>query len=1140
MYQRLLIVLLLFKAVLPVNGQSIFSLGAWYKIGIPANGIYKIDPEFLSHLGIDLNTLDPTTLRIYGKGSKGMLPQKNSITRPDDPIQLSLYAFGTQDGRMDNGDYFLFYGNGPDNLSPGSDGSIAYQKNLYSDTTYYFLTHGGQQGQRINTRDSEDSSDKLISHFREILVHEKDELSFRRTGRLWLESKFSTIEVLQKNYSFNAPGIIDSVFFDFHVVAESEGDCSFDVVYNQDLIGKLPIESILFGDDVSIYEDLAKDTYKRISTLKNNDSEIGIQLKFNPAQGTPRSEGYLDYLLISFKRSLALYENQTFFHTQHSAESLTYFIANAPAEAHIWDLSDHINPVVQLHSHQETGIAFTLPVSTGAPFVVFEGIDFPKPVYFHQIRNQNIKALRNREGMIITHPTLILEAERLANFHQQSSGLSVGVVTTQEVYNEFSAGAQDLTAIRDFLKYCYEEGGRLRYALLFGDGSYDYKDRLQRNTNFVPVYESNESRHPILSHSSDDYIGFFEDHEGEWFEGVPIRTRPTTFEVPYEDHSLEIGIGRLPVKTLSEAEIVVDKIIRYKTSTQALGKWRTEVAYLSDDGNTGTHMQHAELFFEIIDSAYPQYNAKKIYLDAYEQEPNHGPSPQTTEELLRVIKDGVLFVDYMGHGDEEKLADEDILTTADINKLTNRQKLPLFVTATCEFGRYDDPGVVSGAEKLLLSPDGGAIALLTTTRPVYAHTNRLVNEAFHANVFKKINDKHPRLGDVIKATKNASLWGPVNRNFALLGDPMLQLNYPEYEISFDQLTFENDTSGTMRDTLSALEKYHLSGKIVDHEQVKSDFDGFGIVTLWDIPQEKTTKGQENGPFRYEDQTNALFRGEVTIQNGTFEMEFILPKNISYKYQPGKLTMYAWNEADHIDASGASRAFVLGGTAAEIKEDLDPPVIALYLNDPSFKSGGTVGTSSLFIAHISDESGANISNNGFNQSITLTLNNQEPIVLNDFYTADPDNYKKGTILFPLQNLDPGKYNVILKVWDVHNNPTSATVQFTVSDKPLIRLYNVINYPNPVASHGETTFTFEHDREGEELKVTISLYNMRGAQVDRWKRTVDNSPRKIENLKWRLNDLPGGQLEKGIYIYRLNVTSTLDGASNEVVKRLVIIN
>lgn len=1109
-------------------GQSVLSSGPWFKVGVTESGVYKLDRTYLSRtLGINLASFDPRTFKIYGSGFNGMLPQQNDIARNFDPVEYAIFASGEEDGMMDDEDFFLFYGNGPDHFSLDTTGAVNYEKNIYSDTTYFLITYGGENGRRINAAEDDTSfAGAPVTSYTDFIVHEEDETNFLRSGRRWFGPQFYAGTSLNQEFSYQKAGLKGPVEVKLVLVARSEGDCSFDVLLNDKSLGNVPIDKVT-GEQ---YDNKAKEAVESFTTTVNGD-KIDLRVRFNPSSGV-FSLGYIDYFIISYERELRLYGDQTEFRLPHELTERIYQIQGADAQSRLWDISD-VSNVVSVHFAADENMQIA---SSGGAYLVSKGNNFPAPQFVHPMNNQNLKSFAGKEGIIVTHPDFLVQAKRLGEFHQSNSGLSVGVVTTTQIYNEFSAGMQDISAIRDYFKYCYDVGGSLKYVTLFGDGSYDYKRRVQVKTNYIPVYESRNSFHPIFSFSSDDFYAFLEDDEGEWEEGKQVSAESWSV-TGFVDHTLEIGVGRLPVKNQQEAEDVVDKIIRYKTSAKTLGSWRNDIAYLTDDGDNGSHMADAEKLFKIFDTTYITYNAKKLHLDAFEQEivPPNEYSPKAQEALLAAMEDGVFILNYLGHGGEERLTDEWVVSTGFISQLNNRQRLPLIMTATCDFGKYDDPGVISGAERLILKENGGAIALLTTTRPVFSTTNMQVNTAFHTSVFHKIDGEWPRLGDVQRLTKNGSLGGgPVNRNFALLGDAMLRLNYPQYEISFDPLEGETDT-------LSALEVYHLSGRITNGDNsTNTAFDGKGIVTLWDIPQKKVTKGQENAPFTYEDQVNALYRGEVSVNKGVFQADFILPKNTSYKYQPGKLVMYAWNEKEFVDASGGSRNFVLGGTADHVTPDNNPPTLRIYLNDSSFSSGNTVGTNSLLIAKLSDESGINISNNGFNQSITLTLNDQDPVELNEFYTAHMDDYTKGTVMFPLRNLDPGKYTATLKVWDTHNNPASSTVEFKVSDKPILSLYNTRVYPNPVASHQELTFDFEHDREGEELLVNIAVYNMMGGEVQRLDFQVDNSSRKVEGLKWRVSNDRGGDLERGIYLYRLSVTSTQDGAYNEVIKRLVIIN
>ncbi|MFY0608151.1 MAG: type IX secretion system sortase PorU [Cyclobacteriaceae bacterium] len=1107
--------------VLSGSAQSVLSSGEWHKVEVTETGIYKLDQTFLQDkLGIPADT-DPAGIKVYGVRG-GMLPQSNAITRPSDPEELAIFMSGDNDAVLDADEYFLFYAEGPDNFYFDSLNLPVHENNLYAESTYYFVTYGPEDGKRIKAIDAKEAKGKLIPEFTDYITHEVDIHNTLKSGRRWLGEDFRRTRDKQRNFQYDITGSTGPVTAYISLAANSELEITFDISINNTPMGQVPIDQIrnVVYDDKVKYAEAAFDYIMTGNTLDLN-------ISFNGASNVDSSIGYLDFFILAVQRSLDLSLDNEFVVRLPEEELRAFKVVGVTSQSQIWNVSNPFD-VHQLVATQN-GNEVTFSNNPGqTTLVMLDGQDFPVPSYIGTMDNQNIKSLVASEGIIITHPDFLSQAIRLANFHRNHSGIEVGVVTPQQIYNEFSAGRQDISALRDFLRYCYLNGGNLKYATLFGDGSYDYKDRALPNTNYVPVYESVESSHNIYSHSSDDFFGFMEENEGDWFEGVR-KENSSAYRIPFVDHTMEIGVGRLPVKTLKEATDVVDKIIRYRTAPQAFGKWRNQLAYFSDDGDNEVHMEHAESFFKIVDTTALQYGAKKLYLDIYEQ----SDPIYALEAIQNTIKDGVFMFNYMGHGNVSQLTREKVITQTEIGTFTNRHKLPLFITATCEFGKYDNPTVVSGAERLLLSANGGAIALLTTTRPVYAHTNFPLNQALHENLFKKIDGKHPRLGDVIRLTKNQSLNGPINRNFSLLGDPMLTLNYPEYEISFDQL--END-----QDTLSALETYTLSGKVLENGSLVSGFNGKGIVTLLDIPQTKVTKGQENDPFTYEDQSNALFRGEVTIEDGIFSGTFILPKNISYKYLPGKMTMYAWNENEAIDASGASRNFVLGGTAPEITQDRMSPEVALYINDLDFKQGSTVGTSSLLIAKISDASGVNISNNGFLQGVTLRLNDGESIDLSEFYTAERDNFRKGTVMFPLQNLEAGRYTATIKVHDAHNNPTEESVEFKVSSQPVLRLYNVSNYPNPVSSSGSTTFRFEHDREDEKLDVILSLYNMEGQVVREIDYEVDSSPRLVDYLTINAANDSGAPLDNGIYLYRLQVTSSLDGATNEVVKRLIIIN
>ncbi|RED99741.1 putative secreted protein (Por secretion system target) [Marinoscillum furvescens DSM 4134] len=1077
-----------------------------------------MDREFLRSKANLPSDVDPRTIKVFGMPG-GLLPQPNNENHYYDPQEIAIYVSGESDGTLDEGDYVLFYAEGPHRLTL-TEGHPSLEQNIYSDSTYILLTYGGDQGKRITQRTaltSTSSSDTYTQY----IVHGEDLISPFRTGRKWFYQKFYAQES-RKTYEFETSDA-DSLSVWIEVASNSTNDNAFEFALNDEPLGSVTMTPIL---DLQYGDKFRYESFYEKALLKSDDIRLSISLNISGI-GT----AYLDYFILGIHKKASIPPSGMYIY-RDSGQVQSYRISNSNSAVQMWNVSNPLEPI-RIPASNDSNSTFTADHSE-TRLVAVDPSALPAPYYVSRIANQNLKSNTKVDGIIVTHPLFLPQANRLAAFHQSFDGLSVAVATTTEIYNEFAAGREDLTAIRNYLKYCYDNGGLLKYALLFGDATYDYKQiQAPRDHNFVPIYQSFETSHNVLSHSSDDYLSFMEDDEGGWSEGVRKQDRTNEYLQPYQDHTSDIGIGRLPVKSADEAEALLDKIIRYKTAPQAYGPWRTRLVYLADDGDNSTHMRQAESFSSIVDNQFIQYSTDKLYLDRFEQPDNAQENAPAREALKAAIHEGIFILNYMGHGNHLQLTDwDELVVTKDmIMELTNRHKLPFVVTATCDFGKYDNPTVVSGAEEFLLNPDGGAIGLLTTTRPVYSNTNFPVNESFHYSVFQKIDGRHPRLGDVIMYTKNNSLEGLKNRNFALLGDPMLQLNYPEYDIVLDQFT--------ETDTLSALQEVTISGRIVNGNSTVTNFNGKALLNIWDLPQSKVTLGDENDPFQFRDQTNALYRGELTVKDGMFASNIILPKSISYSFESGKLDLYAWNADDRIDASTATKNFVLGGSAEEIADDHIPPAASLYLNDPTFRQGDVVGPSSLLIAKLSDEHGINISTNGFNSGLTLQLNDEEPFEVNKYYTADLDTYKKGTLLVPLEGLKAGNYTAQLKVWDAYNNSAEYSVKFKVSEAPVIRLYNTKNYPNPISQYGETTFSFEHDRAGEDLMIQFFIYDMQGSQVHGWEHTLTNSPRNV-SFAHDLSNLDNGVLDKGIYLYRIRITSSLDGATNEVIKRLIVIN
>ena len=1110
--RKLTFILAVLVSIYSYCQPSILSTGSWYKVGVTETGMFKLTRSDLENLGINVASLDPRKIGVYGNGLAGVLPQLNSVNRPTDLVENSISISGESDGSFDESDYVLFYAVSPDRIEWSTSG-FEFEKNIYSDTAYYFILVGEEDGKRVASKESLLGVATTISTFDDHFYFEEDVNNLLGSGREWYGELLSDNEIV--THSYEIPGVTSDINIDFRGVSQVAAVNSFDISADGNSVGTIDLTSIPSGQGTT-YSIKVREGIGNFSIPQSE--QLSLQIRFGG--NIPSARGFIDRYALTFKRALALYESQTTFrHADSQGDLLNYQVANGSG-SQIWNVTNPTNAANQEFALIGSTASFQSQSNELEEFVIFVSSDLSSPSLFGSVANQDLRGDPNYEAVIVSHEEFMSAAQELAQFHRTNDGLSVKIVTPQEVYNEFSSGRQDVTAIRDYAKYLYEEGGQLKYLLLFGDCSFDYKERENVDTNFVPTYESRNSFHPIFSHSSDDYFGFFEDDEGEWLESTA------------GDHTMEIGIGRLPAKSSDEAQTMVDKIIYYSTSPNTLGKWRNQISYLADDGDGNTHASHVEQLSDLIDTTYSQYRIEKILLDSFDQEVtanNDEFSPETTRALKTRIKEGTFSINFIGHGNEKLWMHEQVLTNDLIENLTNLDKMPIFITATCEFGRYDDPALESGAEKLLLSESGGAIALLTTSRPVFASTNFQLNEAFHQNVFRKVDGNFQRLGDIIRITKNEGLQGPVNRNFTLLGDPMLMPAFPRLDVTINELTTEIDT-------LSALEEVTFTGQVERNGAVESSFNGIVDIVVLDEKQNFKTKGQESSPYNYTVRSNALFRGEATVIDGSFSFTFLVPKTISYQFNIGKMSLYAWDEQRNIDASGSSRSFVMGGTNSEVEENIVPPTIEMYLNDESFQNGATVSGSSLLIAEISDENGVTTTGNGLVQGITLLLNDEE-INLNQFYSANLDTYQSGKVVYPIQDLEPGNYSATLKVYDTHNNLATREIRFIVSEESFISLFNTMTYPNP--SFGETTFSFEHDREEEDLEVSLIVYNTHADVVFAGTYEYENSKRLVE-LEWFNTTNSGAPLNQGIYFYRVIIKSRSDGAVKEIANKLVINN
>jgi hypothetical protein len=1116
---------------------SVLAVGTWYKISISKTGLHKIDYDFLKSMGINPDQIDPTTIKIFGNGF-GMLPQYNLAARPDDLMENSIMVKGEGDGQFNQGDYILFYGKGPDTWTyNNSENIFNHAKNIYTDKSCYFLTFGSIPGLRITNINSPGVVPQIIRHFDDHAFHENDLRNHLSSGKEWYGETFDA-DNLSNTFKFKMPGLFQdsTIKLTSSVLARSTVSSSFDVYLGNGSSNTLLGGHSLGASNQFAYDAIGEANRKVFSAVIGNPSTVYVTLNYHLG-ASALSVGELNYLELNVKRKLALYGNQTHFRTLAStAAANTYYKINNAKNGSVWQVTD-ITSIINIIPDSVSGDTAMFSASSGAleEFIVFEGNDFPAPDIVGKVEPQNLHGIVPNlpDLVIVTFPEFLSAANQLAHFRRTHDKLDVVVTTTSEVYNEFSSGAQDISAIRDFMKMLFDRktsSDSVRYLLLFGDCSYDYKGRISGNTNFVPVYQSYESLLPLSSYSSDDYFGLLDDTDGDWGEN------------PADDEYLDIGIGRLPVKSIEEADAVVAKLIHYSSDPACLGKWRNSITFMSDDGDGNLHVGDANDLATIIDTTYKIFNINKVFLDAFPQLPTPGgeKAPEVNARIDQDVNNGTFILNYSGHGGETGLAQEAILDIPQIEAWQNYNNMPFMITATCDFGRYDDPARTSGAEIALIRAEGGAIGLISSTRVVYAFSNKDLNLAIYNYIFQPLSDgQMPRLGDVIRQSKNASVVDVNNRNYALLGDPSLQLAYPKHTIVLTKINTDSVFSGA--DTLRALSKVFIQGEVRNSSNaLLNTFSGKLNITVYDKKTSVSTYGTQGDPvFTFGLRNNALFDGNASVKNGKWSISFVVPKDISYQYDFGKISMYAEKTGTMADAGSYYSNIIIGGTDLNAPSDNLPPRIKMFMNDESFIFGGLTDKDALFIAKLSDENGINTSTSGIGHEIAATLDNADkPTVLNSFYTATLNDYKHGTVKYPYVDLAPGHHSIKLKVWDTYNNSSESYLEFVVANDEKIALSHILNYPNPFSTH--TVFHFDHNRAGEELDVMVQIYTVSGKLVKTLDSKIFSSSAHFSGLDWDGKDDFGDKIGKGVYVYRVWVRTPRDGSSVHKYEKLVILN
>jgi hypothetical protein len=1111
--------------------NSVLSTGAWSKVAIKESGIYKIDVPFLAILGFNTSNISTGSIRLFGNGGN-MLSEANAELPVDDLSENAIMVVDGGDGLFNGSDYFLFYGAGPDRwLKDSLNKRFIHQKNLFSDSAYYFITIGGI-GKRITSLQVNTPPTLSVNSFNERIFHELDTINLLSSGKEWLGEEFADApgKTLSRSFSISVPNIITSSLSTLisNCVARSINVPSrFDVRINNQLVQQFNVPSTGAG----LYDLFAQQVQQQSDVLLTQES---LQINYTYVPGGFNSQGWLNFFEIHARRNLVLNNSsQLLFRDWNSVgnNSCEFVISNATSNTQVWDVTDPFSIVRMQGNFSVNEFRFVNDAVRLREYIVFNPTNALIPGNAGRIQNQDLHNSQQTDYLIVTNGLLLSQAERLASFHRQSN-LKVTVVTTDKIFNEFSSGMQDPVALRDFAKMYFDKAGsnstnRPKYLLLFGDASFDYKNRIANNTNLVPAYQSKIFLDPLSTYTSDDFFGFLDDNED-------INSGLVT-------NFLDIGTGRIPAKNAEEAKNYVDKVISYY-SKESFGAWRNNVSFIADDEDNNLHLQDAELITSTV-SANPIFNIQKIYLDAFQQESGSAGSryPTVNETINNQIANGTLVFNFIGHGGSARLAEEVILDQPMINGWSNANRLPLFVTATCDFAPYDNPFTNSLGENILLRPKTGGIAMMTTTRLVFSFSNRIMNNNYMQFAMQPdANGKYRSLGEAVMAAKNYTYQNSGdlinNRKFTLLGDPALTLAFPQFKIKTTKLNSFDPLLKT--DTLSAGEKVVIEGEVTDNNGAPlSSLNGTLYPIIFDKPQTIITKANDPGSQQtsFQQQSNVLFKGKATVTNGKFSFSFKVPKDINYQFGQGKISYYA--EDGIKDGSDFFNGFIIGGSTTVVDNDQDGPEIKAWLNDEKFVNGSIVNQRPVLILKLADSSGINTSGTGIGHDITAMLDNSSDQLfnLNNYYEADLDKYGQGYARFQLPELEPGIHSLKIKAWDVLNNSSEFILDFSVVNDEELVIDHVLNYPNPFTT--KTQFWFEHNKPGQDLFVQIHIFSLTGRVVKTIEKTINTSGNRSSEVDWDGKDDFGDKIGRGVYVYRLKVFCP-GSKSRTVTEKLVI--
>jgi hypothetical protein len=1116
---------------------SVLASGNWYRIPVTAEGIYRLDATYLSSLGIALSGIDPRTIRIYGNGGRE-LSEDITAARPVDLVEDAIYVSGESDGKFDPGDYVLFYGQGARGWAYDPVGRTRrHYIHDYSEVNYYWLTYGSGAGKRMASQPSVSSSSVLaVDTFIDGVANEEEKTNLllsspgggEGSGRQWFGQQVNSGSSF--TYVNALTGLVPtgSIVYRYAVAGESDNSAAFTVSEGGNSIGYAPLYAPVD------YEVATEGAFQATGTssLSGNRS----QLTFAYSGTGTSAAGWVDWFEILYPRALSGVNDSLRFYAPDTSAVVEYHLQNFSAMPMVFNVTDQAN--VRIVTGLSGSFLFRAAETSGAPssYWAVAGNPWRVPAAGTLMQNENVRGYAGgADFIIVTSSQYRSAADRLAAYRTDPfhGGLKVYVADVNQIYDEFSGGVTDVTAIRDFLKYAYDNWTPApRFVLMLGQASFDFKGVLGVQSSFVPTWETPESLDGIASWATDDFYGKF--------GGTDIPS---------------FVIGRLSARTGAESDAFVDKLTRYESSSVADG-WKMRILFIGDDawtpeeGEVGNGTIHSDAAEELAGLTPPEFEEEKVYLAEYPTVYTAAGrrKPGAYQAILDDINQGVLVVNFAGHGNPVQLSNNDVFDIpTSVPQLVNTDRLSVFFLATCNFSEFDDPLTRTGSEVLINKPDGAAIGVISANRKVYAGDNAALSQGTYQAMFTR--DAYGRLvvdrpASALFAYKVAGGNGGTAGNdqkYSYMGDPTMRLQFPQGYASFDSINGRPlDSAGVPLPTvaqLRSLSRVTVAGTVRDaSNRIDATYNGLAEVTLNDASRTQTIINFYPGaaPWPYVATGGLLYRGQNSVTNGKFAVTFVVPKDIQYgdSLSRGRLVAYVYRTGGS-DAEAYTGNVHTGGTDSTAVKPKTGPSVQMYLGSRSYRSGDLVGENPLLIVDLADSSGINTSTSGVGHRIEAWLNNaSQSTDLTNYYTSKLDSYREGSIQYQLQNVPEGQNTIRVRAWNSFDNSGSAETAFQVATSDRLTVTDVFNYPNPFGASG-TEFTFRQNQTSP-LAVTVKIYTVAGRLI----RTLDAyAPGdSFVRVPWDGRDRDGDVIANGVYLYKL-VVRTADGRfSSEALSKL----